>query len=127
MAKILLDTSVIVDYLRRVDKDQTILQQLAQNKNELYISIVTHTECYAGKNIWESEDARYALGVFLSGLKILSLEEKTSEKAGEIKAKFGTKIPDAIIAATAISFKLQLATLNARDFEKIKNIKLLKL
>lgn len=125
MAKILLDTSVIVDYLRRKDKERTILHLLAQDGNELYISIITHAECYAGKSIWESKDARNALEVFLSGLKILSLEEKISEKAGGIKAKYSTEIPDAVIAATAISHKLKLATLNTKDFEKIKGIKLL--
>jgi len=128
MAKILLDTSIIVDYLRRKDKDQTTLYKLTldEAKNELYISIITHAECYAGKSVWESEDVKRALEIILSGFKILSLEEKISEKTGEIKAKYGTNIPDAAIAATAIAHKLIFATLNVKDFEDIEGIKFFK-
>lgn len=124
MAKILIDTSVIIDYFRRTDKERSFLQQLSPSENEFYISIITHTECFAGKSIWENENAKKALEIFLSGFKILSLEEKTSEQAGKIKAKFGTKIPDAIIAATAIVWQLKLFTLNRKDFEKIDKITL---
>ena len=126
MAKILLDTSIVVDYLRRKDKYKTILYQLIndESKHQLFISIITHTECYAGKSIWESEYAKKVLELFLSGFKILTLEEKISEKTGEIKARYNTSIPDSIIAATAIHHKLELATLNIKDFESIKGIKL---
>ena len=126
MAKLLLDSSIIVDYLRRKDKDQTILYKLIRDeaKNELYISIITHTECYAGKSIWESADVRKALEILLSGLKILSLDERNSEMAGKLKAQYNTNIADAIIAATSIIHNLYLVTLNTKDFEKIVDLRL---
>lgn len=57
--------------------------------------------------------------------KILPLEEKTSERAGEIRARYNVDIVDAIIAATALIHKLTLATLNIKDFEKIEEVSLL--
>jgi predicted nucleic acid-binding protein len=37
-----------------------------------------------------------------------------------IKAKHGTNLLDAIIAATALTYELDHVTLNIKDFEKLK-------
>lgn len=126
MSNILLGTSIIIDSIRQKDTSQTILHKLAQSENELYISILTHTESYAGKSIWEKSEAKKALETILSGLKVLLLDENTSQRAGKIASKHSIGIVDAIIAATAISHKLTLATLNIKHFEKIKGLKLYK-
>lgn len=124
MKGILIDTSIIIDFLRQKDKQQTILLKLEQNYPQLFASIITHTESYAGKSIWEEKKAMEVLNFVFSSIKILSLDEKTSRKAGEIRARYNRDLADAIIAATAINNKLTLVTLNVRDFEKIKGIRL---
>lgn len=124
MSKLLVDSSIIVDFLRLKSKDSTHLQQLANQGHQLYISIITHAELYSGKSIWESTNAKKELGLVLSGLQVLKLDERISKKAGETRAKYGQNIPDAIIAATAIFHKLPLATLNIKDFMSIKNLKI---
>jgi len=102
MNKILLDSSVIVDFLRIKNRDFTLLQQLANQKYQLYISIITHTELFAGKSIWEKSSAMNELEVLLSDMAILELEENISMRAGEIKAKHNLDLIDAIIGATAM-------------------------
>lgn len=124
MNKILLDTSVIIDFLRIKNRELTLLQRLANQKYQLHISLITHTELYAGKDIWQSPLAQKELEVILSGLTILKLDEKISRSAGELRSVYGIEIADAIIAATALEQKLELVTLNVRDFEKIKGLKL---
>jgi len=57
----------------------------------------------------------------------LELEENISMRAGEIKAKYNLDLIDAIIGATAILHNLDLVTLNIKDFEKIRGIKLFRL
>src|SRR4051794_19745497 len=49
MKKLLIDTSVIIDFLRRQDKEQSLFYTLAREKYLLYISIISHTELFAGK------------------------------------------------------------------------------
>lgn len=127
MKRILVDTSIIIDYLRQKDKSKTILVRLEQAQNTLFASIITHTECFSGRSIWEKKEAMETLKLLFSGIKILPLEEKTSEQAGKIRAKYGKNISDALIAATAIYHKLQLVTLNIKDFENIKGIELFKM
>lgn len=126
MTKILVDTSIIVDFLRRKDRGNTIFFNLIEDKYQLYASIITHTESYAGKKIWENKYAMDELELLLNRITILPLQENISKKAGEIKAKNGADVLDAIIAATSIIHDLDLATLNIKDFERIKGLKLFK-
>ena len=122
---VLLDTSIIIEYLRQKDKEKTTLYLLAEEQNNFAISIVTHTEVYSGKSVWESKKAQTTIEVLLEEIIILKLDESISREAGKVRAKYNTNIIDAIIAATAIQHQLPLATLNTKDFKPIKGLKLL--
>lgn len=124
MKKLLLDTSVIIDFLRRKDKSESLFYKLS--KEELHISIISHTELFAGKSIWEKQEAYEILLEVFKGVTIIPLIEDISEKAGYIRAyNQSNSLIDSIIAATALHHKLDLATLNMKDFEKIKSLSLL--
>ncbi len=125
MKKILLDTSIIIDFIRRKNKENTLLFSLSKKEYKLHISILTHTELYSGKNVWRSIEAEQDLEKLFYGINILPLETEISKKAGEIRAKNNTTIIDAIIAGTAINHGLSLATFNLKDFEDIKGLSLL--
>jgi predicted nucleic acid-binding protein len=122
MKKLLLDTSVIIDFLRRDEKKQSLLYRLAQQKHQLSISIITHTELYAGKSVWERKSARAELQTVFSGLGMLPLEKGVSEKAGEIRARYGIDLLDAIIAASAHVHGIELVTLNTKHFQGIEGV-----
>lgn len=126
MAKVLLDTSIVIDFLRRKDKEKSQLFFLSRGNNKLFVSIITHTELYSGKSAWENKKAHQELETLFSGIKILPLDEEISQKAGKIRAEHNTNLLDAIIAATAIEHSLLLSTLNLKDFEKIKDLKILR-
>lgn len=126
MNNVLVDTSVIIDFLRRKDKENTVFFRLLNKKQQLFCSIITHTELYSGRFIWTNNHAKETLTTTLLAIKILFLTEEISQQAGKIRATENIAILDAIIAATAIEHKLSLVTLNRKDFEKIKGIKLLK-
>lgn len=123
--KILLDTSIVIDFLRRKDKQKTLFYQVADE--ELYVSIISHTELYAGRSVWEKKEAQAELEELFSGLVILPLETRISQKAGSFKM-LHTEISllDCIIGATAFIHKLEIATLNVKDFRKMEQIRLFK-
>ena len=124
MDKVLVDTSVLIDFLRVKNKEGTLFASLVKEEKQLYISIITHTELYAGKSIWEDKKAKEELEILFSGLSLLPLEEGISQKAGEIKASYNLNLLDAIIAATALIHYLKLVTLNIKDFRKVEGLKL---
>ena len=122
MKKVILDTSVVIDFVRRKDKENTLLFNLPKNGYKLHISILTHTELYSGKRVWNSIEAEQDLEKLFYGMHILPLETEISKKAGKIREQNNTTIIDAIIAATAINHRLSLATLNLKDFEDIEGL-----
>ncbi len=126
MNNVLLDTSILIDYSRRPDKYDTALVKLQQSGAILFVSIITHTEIYSGKSIWEKKEIAEEAENLFSGLQVLPLDVKLSKMAGEIKAHYNGTIADSIIAATAIRNKLMLVTFNIKDFKKIKGLKILK-
>ena len=124
MKQLVVDTSVIIDFLRTKNKADTLLYEIAQE--DLSISIVTHTELYAGKSVWENSEAKEALEKVLAGMSLVTLDKRISERAGHIKSYSNISLIDALIAATALVGNIELVTLNIKDFEKVKGIKLFK-
>ena len=126
MSSILLDSSVIVDFLRVKDKEITLFKHILETFDILYLPLIGHTELFSGKSIWERVGAREDLETILSEIEVLLYDRDLSERAGEIRAKYNTSITDSIVAATAIKHKLKLATLNIKDFKNVKGLKLAK-
>lgn len=125
MKDILIDSSILIDFLRQENKKDTIFFNLGQNYNQIFISIITHAELYSGRSIWEKPKVRNELKKLLEGIEILPLKVDISEKAGQIRAKYGINLLDAIIASTAILAELDLVTLNIKDFKMIKGLKII--
>lgn len=124
MRGILLDTSIIIDFLRQEDKSGTALYAFSEKGYELYASIVTHTELYSGTGVWEKPTAKLELETIFTGINLVPLTEEISKEAGKIKASFGTDLIDAIIAATAFNKGLTLATLNKKHFQKVPDLEI---
>lgn len=122
MNKFLVDTSVVIDFLRKKDKQKSLYYKLATE--DLFISLITHTELYSGKSVWISKTAQDELENLLSAVTILPLNTEISAKAGQIKANYNIDLIDSIIAATAITNNLELVTLNIKDFKPIPNLKI---
>ena len=124
MSKVLVDTSVLVDFLRSKNKTETWFIRMAVRRNLFYISIITHAELLSGKSVWQKREARRELDDLLSDLQLIELGQNISEHAGSLRAALGIGLLDAIIAATAINHGLPLATFNAKHFQGIKELEL---
>ena len=122
---ILLDSSVIIDFLRVKDKTKTWFYKLNSESQPLGISIISLTELYAGKSTWEKPAAKIEIDIIISGLQIISLTHDISISAGKLRADFNINALDAIVAQTAITSNSPLATLNSKHFKNIPHLKLL--
>ena len=56
---------------------------------------------------------------------IFYIDEIIADKTIELRKKYKIKLPDAIIAATAIVYNLILVSLNITDFHKIEGINII--
>ena len=114
LAEVIFDTDVIVDHLqgtRVID---------AGYKGSAYSS-VTRAELYSGRGADEEVIDRI-LGQFDE----IPVDQIIAEEAGRTRRIWGLRLPDALIAATAMIAKRPLYTRNLRDFRKVKALTLYK-
>jgi tRNA(fMet)-specific endonuclease VapC len=119
-SSILFDTSILIDYVRKRTKEQTVLYRLAT----LYkpcISVVTEFEFLLGKNDANAE----ITSSLLQRLTILPLDSPIVEFSVEIYQRLKRKNAligdnDIFIAATALVFDTPIATLNSKHFSRLK-------
>jgi tRNA(fMet)-specific endonuclease VapC len=120
---IFLDTSVLIDFYRKQQKQNSLFFQLTNSYKFFAISVITEYEILVGSNtvqnpFWFS---------FFENLTILPFTSSVNSEAVKIyrQLKADNKliaIPDILIAATAISNNLALATLNTKHFDRIEGL-----
>jgi tRNA(fMet)-specific endonuclease VapC len=122
--RILIDTSVLIDFYRKKKVDNTLLYQLA-GKFDFYISIITEFEFLIG---FSDEKLAFAKEI-IKAMDVFDINKLISEEARWIYLnlkKINKLIPiaDLFIAATAVYYKIPLVTLNKKHFEFVEGIKL---
>jgi tRNA(fMet)-specific endonuclease VapC len=120
----LIDTNVAI-YLR--DGDSATVDRLEQLGSQPVISIVTRVELEGGvyRNSAETSALRIRLDVMLLDFEELPFTTAEAVAYGRIVEQCGfsrAKIPDRMIAATAIVAQAILVTLNPRDFRDIPGL-----
>jgi predicted nucleic acid-binding protein len=108
---IVVDTSFIINLFNGV----TEVQELITNRN-LFVSVISEIEILSFPNLKASD--KILIRNFLSECYIVDIEPAIKDITIEIRAKFKTKLPDAVIAATALYFDLPLFTMD-KGFERI--------
>jgi predicted nucleic acid-binding protein len=114
--RFLLDTNAILYILAG---DETLADFLF--KKELIISIITEMELLSYKNITSKEQE--TIKNFISDFTIINIDEKIKLNTIEVKKTSSMKLPDSIIAATAISLKLPLIT-SDKQFKSVSDLNL---
>lgn len=122
---ICLDTSILIDYYRKTDKQNSFFFQLTQTHRLFAVSIITEYEIMIGSN--QSQDAFWSS--FFDKVTILPFTREANKVAVDIYRQLKAdnkliEIADILIAATALANGLKLATLNKSHFERVQEITL---
>lgn len=127
---VVLDTNIIIDHIRQPLAIETVLLSISRviAKHELAVAIVSIQELYGGTSTRDPRRSEFLLAT-LAPLKILPYTYEAARLAGEISrnAKRTIAFADAAIAATTVVHGAALATLNAKDFRAIPELKLYRL
>lgn len=117
----LVDTSVLIELLRRVP---VAVAWFGGQTDRLAISVITVLELYAGAR---SQPEERDIAALCQRLVCLPVGREVAERAGALMRHFhkthGIDLPDAIIAATAEHHGLKLATLNVKHFPMFLKLK----
>lgn len=118
--KYLIDTNAVIDYLNnRLPSNAADML----DGEELEIPVITRMELLAWRNA--SSQQLFILEEFIGNVVVRNFDEPVMINGIEIRKNFRIKLPDAIIAATAIVHQLALVTRNIDDFKNIPNLELI--
>lgn len=110
----LTDTNTIIDYLENKlpEKSSVIIDNI-----DIQLSVISRIELL----VWQkaSDEQLKILEDFIGASFVFGLSEDVILKSIEIRKHCRLKLPDAIIAATAVVNDLILITRNTSDFEKV--------
>lgn len=121
--KYLWDTNTAIYYLQQqfpVSAEKFVDSILVNSKPA--ISVITEIELMCWKGSSEKDNA--VIKSFITDCFLFELEQSIKEQTAVIRKEVKMKLPDAIIAATALSYNLTLVTRNVADFKNLPTIKL---
>jgi len=123
---ILIDTSILIDFFRKTDKSKTHWIALVNLGYSFAVSTISKFEIFAGA---KPEQLHFWQKIF-EHIVVLSVDESTVDVAVNVNANLKQRskqidIADLLIASTAISNGLRIATLNRKHFERIENLRII--
>lgn len=128
MRSYLIETSVIIDYLRGREQATALLGSLDGNLSSSYICIA---ELYEGLfRVTNRATHEQAVQTFFNSLDVIyGLDQEITQKFGELRAvlkQSGNIIEDfdLLLAATCIVYNLTLITFNKKHFSHVKELML---
>ena len=126
VGNLLIDTSIIIDHLRKKNKNKSQLYHIV-GIYTLFISTITVFELYAGAT---NDQKKQDISNVLEYVTILPFTKATAQKSGEIYLSLRREnqvieTKDLFIAATALFHDLPIMTLNLRHFERVKELNIL--
>ena len=111
MARILVDTDVLVDHLRGH-------RRFEPGIDVVHVSAITRAELFAGRAGDERRVRR-----LLDAMTEIPVDRAIAERAGRLRRATALALPDALIAATAVEGRLTLVTRNARHFAPVSGLR----
>ena len=125
--RILIDTSVLIEYFRKKDKTKSILWDLLDSNDELYICAITEFEFFCG---CKTLDKRNEATNLLKSFSKLSFNSSHSYCASEIYTELRSTnqmigILDILIAGVARYEAIPIITLNTKHFSRVSGLNLL--
>jgi len=119
--RILVDTDIVIDFLRGKERAVSWLESEASS---ICFSAVTVAEIYAGvRNTKEEAEIERLFAVF----PVIAATNEIAREAGKIvkayRPSHSIEIPDAIIAATCLLTAAQLCTCNIKHYPMFKGLK----
>ena len=115
--RILCDTNTLIHLLGK----NTDVADFLMGK-QISISVITELELYGKQNMSSSETS--IVDMLIENCFVIDLLPSIKQLVKKIKSNYKIKLPDAIIAATAMYLDIPLVTFDT-DFERIENLKLI--
>jgi hypothetical protein len=119
----LIDTNAIIDYTSGIYPESGLIFMDKVVDQCINISVVSKIEALAFTPQTRLQKQYFQLVVdFVHSSNVYLLDDDIIDQTIEIRKTYRLKLPDAIIAATAINNGLVLLSRNVKDFDKVLGI-----
>jgi tRNA(fMet)-specific endonuclease VapC len=124
--RVIIDTSIFIEYFRKENKQKTVLYHLAEDGYLLSTSSICYFEYLSGSKNREFDK------LLFDNIEVVEFSKEQAYKASEIYQELKKKnllieFRDILIAASAMVQKCPLVTLNHKHFERITDLTILDL
>jgi predicted nucleic acid-binding protein len=116
------DTNTVIYFLQRqfTPSAERFIDDILLTSRPV-ISAITEIELLCWKSA--NDNDLLTLRNFIQDSYVYELDQDIKNQTAEIRKYYNLKLPDAIIAATAIVNKLTLITRNTKDFDRLSGLK----
>jgi predicted nucleic acid-binding protein len=111
VARILVDSDVFIDHLRGA-------RRFRPRGDAVHYSVITRAELFAGRGSQEADVSR-----LLAPFQEIAVDRAVAERAGRLRRRKGLRLPDALIAASALEHDCILVTRNRTDVAGIRQLR----
>ncbi len=123
---ILIDTSIVIEYLRSTKREKTNFIQLFQ-EYDIFLSVISIFELFNGA---KDQNKKQDIDTIICEVNTQNFSIETAKIASEIyrnlrKQNKIIEFRDILIAATSIQYNLPIATLNIKHFARIENLQII--
>ena len=129
--RVIIDTDILVDFLRNKPKAIVIVRRLEDNNCFLSTTAINIFELYYGAHkSTDIEKNIYTIIQLVNRLALLPLTQKSAQRAGHIYASLEKQgqpigLRDTIIGAIALTRGFSVATNNVDHFQRIDGLQLI--
>ena len=120
-----LDTNAILYYLKDDSNAVSVLREIFTRDAPVYVSAITELELFAFSNLGPQEEA--LIEEVLATISVIPVDSHMARLAAFVRREYRLKVPDSVIAATAMFTGSTLITRNTRDFKKVTALSLLRI
>jgi predicted nucleic acid-binding protein len=120
-----LDTNAILYYLKDDVGAVSVLRDVFAENVPIYVSAVTELELFAYSDLTAEEES--LIEELLATISVIPVDSRIARLAALVRRSYRLKVPDSVIAATAMFTGSKLLTRNTRDFRKIPNFIVVKI
>jgi hypothetical protein len=116
MTAYLIDTDVLIDHLRGVEKAYRFMQEIESRESAVFYSVISKAEIYSGIMPEEEE----SVASLFEAMEEVPVDGRVAEDAGRYRKAFRSShkllLPDALIAASTKRVGAILVTLNKKHY-----------